>query len=71
MRREIGRAAEELAYALVGFAVLGVQRAQVVRRQIERCDAVERASGCLQSLVDRISGPADGTSSSRDQGSRD
>ena len=55
-RNELGRLLEEAGYAAVGFAVLGVQRAQVVRRQLERCSAATTTSACLRSLVDRLVG---------------
>jgi hypothetical protein len=37
LRGDLGRALEEIAYVAVGFAILGVQRAQVARRELERC----------------------------------
>lgn len=36
LRRELAHAAEDLAYTAVGFAVLGFQRVQVARRDLER-----------------------------------
>jgi len=50
IRREIGHTVEELAYAAVGFAVLGFQRAQVARRSLERCDPVAAFSTHLRSV---------------------
>ncbi|HUY30705.1 MAG TPA: hypothetical protein VMV02_06920 [Acidimicrobiales bacterium] len=45
LRAELEGAMAELAYAAVGFAVLGVQRATVARRQLEGCAAVRVATG--------------------------
>jgi len=40
LRDDVENAAAELAYAAIGFAILGAQRAQVARRQLERCAAM-------------------------------
>ena len=44
LRREIEGAVEEIAYAAIGFAVLGIQRAQVARRQLGICDPLAFAA---------------------------
>jgi len=64
-RREIEQTAEELAYAAVGFAVLGFQRVQVARRQLEKTEPfntinstvnaqMRQACSTLSGLVKRV-----------------
>ncbi len=54
LRKEIEHTAEELAYAAVGFAVLGFQRAQVARRQLGRCDPVTVLTDPLTRLAEQV-----------------
>lgn len=60
LRREIERTVEELAYAAVGFAVLGFQRAQVTRRKVERC--APAWAGQIRDLVSSATGNGEDTS---------
>jgi hypothetical protein len=56
LRHEIGHVAEEVAYTAVGFAVLGFQRAQVVRRKIERLGPVASLSDQLRGVIASLVG---------------
>jgi hypothetical protein len=56
LRREIEHAVEEIAYAAVGFAVLGFQRAQVARRRLERCGPVASWTDQLRNVFSAASG---------------
>lgn len=49
-RSDVEGALTELAYAAVGFAVLGIQRAQVARRRIEAIGPV-RLAACVASRL--------------------
>lgn len=51
LRREIEGAVEEIAYAAIGFAVLGIQRAQVARRQLGICDPLAFAAARWRAVV--------------------
>lgn len=59
-RNDLGRLVEDAVYTAVGFAVLGVQRAQVARRRLERSPAGAAASSCLRGLLDRLTGTPGG-----------
>ncbi len=51
LRSDVGRVVEDAAYTVVGLAVLGLQRAQVARRRLERARPVAEALGRLRSLL--------------------
>jgi hypothetical protein len=51
LRSGVERVAEDVAYTAIGLAVLGFQRAQVARRQLERALPVSGALERLRSLL--------------------
>ncbi|MDA8291983.1 MAG: hypothetical protein M0Z33_09945 [Actinomycetota bacterium] len=50
-REDLEKALAEAAYAAVGFAILGVQRAQVARRAVERLPPVRAAVSAASRVV--------------------